>query len=53
MQTPRTQQTHDTRAVLKKLTLKKETLRRLTPSELRVVAGGAAPAPFRSDGCYP
>jgi len=32
---------HNTaKAELKKLTLKKETLRRLTPSELRLVAGG-------------
>jgi natural product precursor len=33
--------THDTtKAELKKLTLKRETLRRLTSSELRLVAGG-------------
>ena len=31
----------------KKLTLKRETLRRLTPAELRLAAGG-----FRSQGCY-
>jgi len=29
-----------TKATLKNLTLQKETLRRLTPSELRLVAGG-------------
>jgi len=29
-----------TKATLKNVTLKKETLRRLTPSELRLVAGG-------------
>ena len=29
-----------TKPALNKLTLKKETLRRLTPSELRLVAGG-------------
>jgi len=29
-----------TKRARKKLTLKKETLRRLTPSELRLVAGG-------------
>ena len=34
----KTQET--TKPVRKNLTLKKETLRRLTPSELRLVAGG-------------
>jgi len=32
--------TYTARPALKKLTLKKETLRRLTPTELRLVAGG-------------
>jgi len=31
-----------TKRARKKLTLKKETLRRLTPAELRLVAGGGA-----------
>jgi hypothetical protein len=42
-----TQATTKTRPSPKTLTLKRETLRRLTLAELRLAAGG-----FRSQGCY-